>query len=77
MVVPEDVAEMEAAVRVREVELRAREARLLPLGAVAAAHGVSMTLAEQRQSVCTLIIHAMPFGLPCFARLHLKLPCQC
>ncbi len=51
VVVPEDVAEMEAAVRVREVELRAREARILPLGAVALAHCVSRTLAEQRHSV--------------------------
>ena len=51
--VPDDIAEMEAAVRVREVELRAREAHLLPaLGMVAAAHGVSMGIAEQRQSVC-------------------------
>ena len=61
-VVPEEVAEMEAAVRVREVELRAREARLLPLsGAVGPAQGVGMTLAEQRQSVrASPCIHACP-----------------
>ena len=50
--VPDDVAEMEAAVRVREVELRAREARLLPpLESVASAHGISVSIAEQRRSV--------------------------
>ena len=56
-----DVAEIEAAVRVREVQLRAREAALLPpLTDIAAAHGVSMAIAEQRQTVrvpCLNVYH--------------------
>ena len=70
--VPDDIAEMEAAVRVREVQLRAREAQLLPpLGVAAAAHGTSIATAEQRQSVRVWAhLHSvLSLGLGSMARL--------